>query len=206
MEKFELVPKIPESSGEKRVLTPEQKEQFINEIFSSRSQIRSYVQTHLEKSYPTVVDEVTDEILQKAVLKLDKFAGKSSLKSWLETIKRREVVDFIREKKNKLLFQAVRSEKNSDVKNNLIEELNSKLNVEQNLLTEERNKILTKVIDKLKPELKQVILLYYFEDLNEEQIMPLVNLSKDGVGSRLHRARRKLAELLKEEKIESMKI
>jgi RNA polymerase sigma factor (sigma-70 family) len=63
-----------------------------------------------------------------------------------------------------------------------------------NLLQQEREQILRKAIDQLSPILRQVVLLYYTEDLSCEQISMALAIPLGTVQSRLHLAREKLRE------------
>nr|WP_272898813.1 sigma-70 family RNA polymerase sigma factor [Paenibacillus sp. MMS18-CY102] len=54
------------------------------------------------------------------------------------------------------------------------------------------------LLDGLDMEHKEIVVLYYLEDLPIKEIAAIVELSENGVKSRLHRARLKLAVLLKD--------
>ncbi|WP_297633123.1 sigma-70 family RNA polymerase sigma factor [uncultured Clostridium sp.] len=52
-------------------------------------------------------------------------------------------------------------------------------------------------INSLEEEFREVIILYYFEDLKGEEIAKVLNIKENTVRTRLHRAKNKLYEILK---------
>jgi RNA polymerase sigma-70 factor (ECF subfamily) len=52
-------------------------------------------------------------------------------------------------------------------------------------------------VDFLEEELKIVVTLYYFEDFPLKEVAAILNTAEGTIKSRLHRARTKLADLLK---------
>ena len=57
--------------------------------------------------------------------------------------------------------------------------------------------MLSSAIDKLSPELKQIIELSYYEDLNQREIAERVHISQMQVSRRLKKALNKMYELIK---------
>ena len=57
--------------------------------------------------------------------------------------------------------------------------------------------MLSTAIDKLPPELKQIIELSYYEDLNQREIAERVHISQMQVSRRLKKALNKMYELIK---------
>lgn len=64
-----------------------------------------------------------------------------------------------------------------------------------------KNIDLQKAIESLNEELRVVTVLFYYEDLPQEQIAKILEIPKGTVRSRLFRARERLAEILEIEKI-----
>ncbi|MGG7179052.1 RNA polymerase sigma factor [Clostridium paraputrificum] len=58
---------------------------------------------------------------------------------------------------------------------------------------------LTRAINSLEEELREVIALYYFEDIPQKEIAQILKLNDSTIRTRLFRARSKLYELLNEE-------
>jgi DNA-directed RNA polymerase specialized sigma24 family protein len=142
--KTEKVPPV-EKLNERR-----SNEELINEIFSMRPAIRNYVRINLEKYFPTVTDEVTDEILEKATLNIHKFkeeisSSHSSLASWVGTIQRNKVIEYARNKKSKPVnnpqgkidVDTDTGAINQNSRDFAVENLDSGIKIEQDLLKKE---------------------------------------------------------------------
>jgi len=84
----------------------------------------------------------------------------------------------------------------SDIEQN---ELQSEINVEEYVVSETVTEEMLKVIDKLKDELKECFLLMYAHNLSYKEISKLLNISESNVTVRIHRAKKKIIELLREE-------
>jgi len=73
--------------------------------------------------------------------------------------------------------------------------------------TKLRNAEVSKAIEKLSPKLKTVIVLYYYNSFQINEISMILGCNENTVKSRLHKARKKLEEfLMKSHKHESKKI
>lgn len=58
---------------------------------------------------------------------------------------------------------------------------------------------LIRAIDNLEKDLKEVIVLYYFQDMRSEEISKCLNINHNTVRTRLYRSKKKLYEMLMEE-------
>ena len=68
----------------------------------------------------------------------------------------------------------------------------------QHLVLEELEKAaLRRAVDSLPPTLREVTVLYYYEDLSVETIATILNIGEENVKSRLFRGRQKLREILR---------
>lgn len=71
----------------------------------------------------------------------------------------------------------------------------------QHLVLEELEKAaLRRAVDSLPPTLREVTVLYYYEDLSVETIATILNIGEENVKSRLFRGRQKLREILRPER------
>lgn len=193
-----------------------EKEELISEIFSMRPIIRNYVKAKLGQDFPTRIDEVTDEILGKAILGIDGFKEKpsstfSSLISWVKEIQKNFVISFALNEKNRPLNNLDNKvNKISKVDNipnpraSILENIDSGLSIEQDFLIKERKEVILKLISKLELQFRVPLLLYYYKEYSLEKIAPILNISIGGVKIRLSRAREALAKLLKREGIKSV--
>ena len=128
--------------------------------------------------------DVVNESILKAYEKLDNLKNEELFKSWILRIVHNTAIDLIR--------------KNKDVLN--IEEVNNKLEVEENCEVETKL-TLRDAINKLKHPYREVIILFYYEDFSTEKISKITNSNIFTVRKQLSRARKQLKAILKEENI-----
>ncbi|MCL2771890.1 MAG: RNA polymerase sigma factor [Oscillospiraceae bacterium] len=74
----------------------------------------------------------------------------------------------------------------------------SDFNVEEEVVSEIVTEAMLKLVDKLKDELKDCFLLMYAHNLSYKEIGKILHISEDNVAVRIHRAKKRLIELLKE--------
>jgi len=141
-------------------------------------------------------EDLEQEVYIKTYKNLDKYKEQNKFSSWICTICANLCKDYLRQNKNQHLTQSIEE-------NETINTLKSKNNVEKELSSKERQKIILKEIDKLPKKLKQTIILYEFEDYSYEQIAQKLNIPTGTVKSRINNARKilteKLSFLLKDE-------
>ena len=78
-------------------------------------------------------------------------------------------------------------------------DLQSDFNVEKEVISDIVTDGMLKVVDKLKDELKDCFLLMYAHNLSYKEISKILNISESNVTVRIHRAKKKIIELLREE-------
>lgn len=124
------------------------------------------------------------ETFIKAMLSLSE---NNNIKSWLYKVARNIFIDYYRKNKNEgiLDINEINIEDDFDLLNSVItNEINKRLYIEiQNLSLQER----------------ELITLYYFGELKQEEISQQLGLSHSSVRTSLYRIRRKLFEKLKED-------
>ena len=128
--------------------------------------------------------DVVNESILKAYEKLEQLKDEGLFKTWILRIVHNTAIEMIR--KNKKLID--------------IEEVNNVLEVEESNDIETRLS-LRDAINQLKQPYKEVIILYYYEDLSTEKISQITNTNILTVRKQLSRARKQLKDLLKEENI-----
>ena len=75
----------------------------------------------------------------------------------------------------------------------------SDFNLEEFVVSETVAEGMLKIIDKLKDELKDCFLLMYANNLSYKEIAKILNISESNVTVGIHRAKKKIIELLREE-------
>lgn len=152
-----------------------------------------YYKKVLDKCYSmtkskTMAEDLTQDIMVKAMEKLNQFMGKSSFSTWIYAITYNHCIEYLRNHKR------IKFEDWSEMLD-LPEETTDE-DIEQVLeLKEER---LALLLELLKPEDKAIILLKYDEGFSIKNIMPILNLESESAAKmRLNRAKKRLIALYK---------
>ncbi|WP_394751158.1 RNA polymerase sigma factor [Spongiimicrobium salis] len=137
-------------------------------------------------------EDITIQTFSKAFDKIDSYDSSYAFKTWLITISKNIHVDLIRKKKKNVL-------ENSDSGNNeaIKKVLDDAPSVEDRLITEQNLATLLLYIKKLKPHYQQVINLRYFNEFTYAEISKELNESVNNVKVKLLRAKKLLAEVIK---------
>ena len=130
-------------------------------------------------------EDVVNEIMINVVEKLKKgeFRGDSSIGTFIYTITSRRIIDFIR-KKSKVLKHAP--------------EPNPYVSPQEHVENRERARWIADSIDKLKPKYKEVLYLYYYQELSREEVAKKLNISPRRVSERVNYAQKLLRKVMKE--------
>jgi RNA polymerase sigma-70 factor (ECF subfamily) len=130
-------------------------------------------------------EDVVNEIMINVVEKLKKgeFRGESSIGTFIYTITSRRIIDFIR-KKSKVLKHAP--------------EPNPYVSPQEHVENQERARWIADSIEKLKPKYKEVLYLYYYQELSREEVARKLNISPRRVSERVNYAQKLLRKVMKE--------
>ncbi len=138
--------------------------------------------------------DVTQEVFLKTWKHLEKFdETKASFKTWIFTIARNTVTDFLRKKKS-VLF--------SDMENNPEETSFSETIPDTALLPDEMiqklqdAELLNEILDALSPNYKSVLTLYYQEEMTFDEIGKVLGKPLNTVKSQHRRALLQLRKIL----------
>ncbi len=136
--------------------------------------------------YYTVLDEedakdLTQEVFYKIWKGLDNFRNASSVKTWIYRITQNHLKNFLSRRKIKKFFslEFLFEEKNTDFESkdyNEIDKLEYKLS-------------------KLPDDYRRILVLFYIDGFNINEIAEILNTKPNTVKSKLHRAREKLKNL-----------
>jgi len=136
-------------------------------------------------------EELTQDVFIKAFRKLDSFKGGSSLSTWLYRIAWNTAISETRKKR--LIYPEFDENQFSNLPDETVDEVLEKENDEMKLQR------LEKAIDRLNPEEKALITLYYTESKPLTEVALILNLSADNAKVKLHRTRKKIVLLLNNE-------
>jgi RNA polymerase sigma-70 factor, ECF subfamily len=145
--------------------------------------------TLLLKDHYEAEDVVQDAFIL-AFNKLEQLSDEEKLTKWLLSI----VVSQCRRRTRTWSFKHLFLSSNEELMES-VEGSNTPL---QLLLTEETRRNLIQTIHKLQPVNREVIALYYYSEYSIKEIADLINTNENTVKSRLARARKQLAQFLKE--------
>ena len=128
-------------------------------------------------------EEVTQDVFMKAYMNLSSFNGISSFSTWLYRIAYNTAISYTRKRKNE---EYVVDDK---VWNTISDtEVDDALSDE----SEAQIELLMNALQKLPPEDRALITLYYEEEKSVKEISSIFNLSESNVKVRLFRLRKKL--------------
>jgi RNA polymerase sigma-70 factor (ECF subfamily) len=141
-----------------------------------------------------VAEELTQDVLIKCIEKINLFEGKSKLKTWVYKIAHNEVLNYLR--KNKLNTTALNEETiNFNTDNSLIEDMNEK-DIKQFIQIH---------FEKLPVDQREMLTLFYLEELSLKEIGEITELSLSNVRVKLYRAREKFRMLLNKNDVNLLK-
>ena len=136
-------------------------------------------------------EELTQDVFIKAFRKLDSFKGSSSLSTWLYRIAWNTAISETRKKK--LIYPEFDENQFANLPDETVDEVLEKENDELQLQR------LEQAIERLQPEEKALITLYYTESKPLAEIALILNLSAENTKVKLHRTRKKIVLLLNNE-------
>ncbi|WP_447952178.1 RNA polymerase sigma factor [Chryseobacterium koreense] len=140
-----------------------------------------------------VADEITVSVFSKVLAKLDLFDPNFQFKTWILTIAQNSVIDYWRKK----------SRENEDSTDNFDDFKNHfARSPEELLISEEEQKQITSVIESLDSNYQDIIRLRFFEERSIKEIAEELNLTVANTKVRIMRAKKVLAELLKNNEFE----
>jgi RNA polymerase sigma-70 factor, ECF subfamily len=134
-----------------------------------------------------IAEDLTQEIFVKCYQKLDQYQKRSSLKSWLWRIAINHCKDYLRSWHHK---NVVTSEEQAKQTSSREKE------VENQVIQRYEDEQLVKAVWNLPDTYKEVIYLYYFEELSIKEISYLTSVNQNTIKTRLKRAKEILKDCL----------
>lgn len=136
-------------------------------------------------------EDIVQEVFIRYYINLDKFEGRSSVKTYLYRITVNECHNYFKS-------WAYRKMELSNLVNNL---LTHKRTPEEELLQKEQEKYIAVKINELPSKYMEVLWLHYFAELTVEEIGEVLKCSPNTIKTRLVRGRKAAQLTLKEEEI-----
>lgn len=141
---------------------------------------------------PNIVEDLTQEVFVRVFESLKEYKFISALYTWIYRITVNICIDEIRKRQRSRAYSL------SDILSQNPKVEPSYSPVEKNIERSEMREMIEKAIEKLPSEYRTVIVLRDFEDLPYEEIAKILKIRIGTVKSRIFRARKLLAEYLKE--------
>lgn len=133
-------------------------------------------------------EEVCQQVFIAAWQQLSSLQNPASFLPWLRQITRYRAYSFLREQRDR------QTERGSDAEA-LLESFASDSNPAEELLRSEQARLIRNLLDDLPAESREIVLLFYREEQNSQQVASLLGLSEANVRKKLQRVR----DLLKEQ-------
>lgn len=141
--------------------------------------------------------DLTQEVFIKVYNSLDSFKGDSEISTWIFQIARNLAIDRFRSARNKNLESKSTSlDYVSPLKAIQKSEEDSGSDIEYNFFKDEMNQCIADYINRLPELYRSIFILSEYERLSDKEISGVLGLSIENVKVRLHRARKKLHDLL----------
>ncbi|MGB9883210.1 MAG: RNA polymerase sigma factor [Microgenomates group bacterium] len=129
------------------------------------------------------LDDIVQEIFIKVFINLNSFNTKKKFSSWFFRIAHNQVVNFFKKYKKTLSLK------------DQLKIIADDKDIEEEIEKKEIEKILKKCLDKISLDYKEIILLYYFENLSYEEISDTLKIPPGTVATKLSRAKKFLKKL-----------
>ncbi len=145
---------------------------------------------------PVDADDLTIEAFGKAFKNLHQYTPDFAFSTWLFKIASNNCIDFIRKKK-KNTFSIDKPFENSegdDLSNSIPSQT---LDPEEELIKDQKIRLMREVVEKLKPHYRTLIELRYFKEYSYEEIAKELELPLGTVKAQLFRSREFLFNILK---------
>lgn len=133
-------------------------------------------------------EEVAQDSFMKAFRSLNKFKGKSGFSTWLYRITYNTAISSLRKRDSHLLqLEDFPADATDFIQDN---------NNEQTAEIEYKRTILNFALQKLNPDDRAIISMYYYQELTPEEIVKIMDIKKSNLKVKLHRARKKMREII----------
>jgi RNA polymerase sigma factor, sigma-70 family len=137
----------------------------------------------------TIADELTVAVFAKILTKLSLYDENFQFKTWILTIAQNSVIDYWRKKSREEVF----TDDFKDVKNEF------EKSPEELLISKQQQQHIISTIASMDAQYRKIIELRFFEEKSIKEIAETLNISVANTKVRIMRAKKILAELLKNE-------
>jgi RNA polymerase sigma-70 factor (ECF subfamily) len=142
-------------------------------------------------------EDLTIEAFGRAFKKLNQYTPDFAFSTWLFKIASNNAIDFIRRKKQKVSFSIDNKTSNDESPNYAGNLKSGGLDPEEHFIRKQKVELVRVLVDNLKPKYKEMIELFYFQEMSHEEISKQLNLPIGTIKAQLFRARELLFNALK---------
>jgi RNA polymerase sigma factor (sigma-70 family) len=142
-------------------------------------------------------EDLTIEAFGRAFKKLDQYSPDYAFSTWLFKIASNNAIDFLRRKKQKYSVSLDNKPDNSEGGDHSTNIKAPTLDPEENFIKKQKIESIRLLVDNLKPKYKEMIELFYFQEMSHEEISQKLNLPIGTIKAQLFRARDLLYNALK---------
>ena len=164
-----------------------QKNELVRELIDEYAeQIKRLAFTYVKNW--AVADDITQDVFISCFKNIDHFRGDSSYKTWPFKIAVNRCKDYLKSKWFKAILPLDRG----------IEKLQTKASLDVELVQKSEEEEISNKVLTLPLKYREVIILFYYEDLKVHEIEELTGIKSETIKTRLRRAKLQLRELYKE--------
>ncbi|WP_019119622.1 sigma-70 family RNA polymerase sigma factor [Brevibacillus massiliensis] len=143
----------------------------------------------------TIAEDITQEVFISAYRHLETFRGESSYKTWLYRIAINETKKYLRSWSFRKIFSTIKTKDEKPV------ETADQINLETIVMTKQDKAEIAEIVMSMSPQYRQVITLFYYEDLTIKETAHALGVSEETVRTKLHRARKQFKKRAEKEGI-----
>ncbi|SDA26922.1 RNA polymerase sigma factor, sigma-70 family [Ruminococcus sp. YE71] len=134
-------------------------------------------------------EDITQEAFLKAMKSLETLARPETFETWLHSIAYNKCMDNFRAESRNACFETD-EEKEQAIENSA---LNSPVMLpEDYAVNEDRKRELADLIDRLKPDMRSTLILYYYNDMSISEVASSLGMNENAAKQKLFQARKKL--------------
>ena len=136
------------------------------------------------------IEDAVQEVFIKAYTNIQSFDTDKKFSTWIYRIAHNTYVNIIRSKKNEKVSYVDLDE--------FFPNVSSNETADKDILIQENKEMITLCVKDLKPKYREIITLFYFDDMDYKTMSDIMGVPISTVGVRLRRAKEKLRQLCKE--------
>jgi RNA polymerase sigma factor (sigma-70 family) len=142
-------------------------------------------------------EDLTIEAFGRAFKKLEQYTPDYAFSTWLFKIASNNAIDFLRKKKQKQAYSIDTKAENTEGSDHSQNILANVPDPEEAYIKKQKIESIRNLVDNLKPKYKEMIELFYFQELSHEEISQKLGLPIGTIKAQLFRARDLLYTALK---------